>query len=193
MSDMEDPFRLVEAPAAGCRSEMGCRCEINTHCLPCALPSSHLTRCIPARTSIVESPRSSVHRPGARRGSLQRGSRTSAIAAIAVIRGLPLILAATKRGTARQALQLCPILERHKTYYFTRILETRYSTILVILGPKGHGEIHDLEMSIMRNQARMMGENCLSVAPGRNLGGAFPLWLRHLARKTRRAADGVPP
>ena len=111
MSDMEDPFRLVEAPAAGCRSEMRSRCEI------CALPSSHLTRCIPARTSIVESPRSSVHRPGARRGSLQRGSRTSASAAIAVIRGLPLILAATKRGTARQALQLCPILERHKTYY----------------------------------------------------------------------------
>ena len=29
MSDMEDPFRLVEAPAAGCRSEMRSRCEIN--------------------------------------------------------------------------------------------------------------------------------------------------------------------
>ena len=52
MSDMEDPFRLGDVPAAGCRSEMRSRYEINTHCLPCALPPSHLTRYIPARTYI---------------------------------------------------------------------------------------------------------------------------------------------
>ena len=40
MSDMEDPFRLGDVPAAGCRSEMRSRYEINTHCLPCGLCSA---------------------------------------------------------------------------------------------------------------------------------------------------------
>ena len=63
-----------------------------------------------ARTSIVESSPGAVHCPGARRRSLQRESR---ITAITVICGPCLALTAQKRCTVRQTVSRVLILGRH--------------------------------------------------------------------------------
>ena len=96
-----------------------------THPACCNLSSFHLIDALHsgtrARTSIVESPRSSVHCPGARRSSLQRDSRA---VAITVICGLLLALAAQKRCTIRQTLRRRLILGRH-TYVIYQFTEFR--------------------------------------------------------------------
>ena len=150
MSDMEDPFRLGDVPAAGCRSEMRSRCEINTRCLP--------TLCLCSATIPFDPLHSRTH-----------------VHLLSNLHEAPCIAPGQDEALSKGVLEPAPSQsssafpsfwrqQRGAPLALARLFNSAPSwsdtRLIIILCPDGHEKIQ--KINIMRNhyQARMVSHNC---------------------------------